>query len=163
MTRAEMTPRQNPPWAQSHAITTSPPTCLPAISPPDAPTSPPISTGARHADLRPARRSRRALRRRVARARHSARGARADRARRHDRLADRVSRLPEGRHHRRAGQHAAHRGRLPLHAGGQPRQVPGRVRSVVSAKFAKVIKESPDLDHVIVSGENPHGYRLFEE
>ena len=29
--------------------------------------------------------------------------------------------------------------------------------------FEKLIAESPDLDHVIVSGDNPHGYRLFED
>jgi benzoate-CoA ligase len=31
------------------------------------------------------------------------------------------------------------------------------------AKFEKLIGESPDLEHVIVSGETPHGYRLFED
>jgi benzoate-CoA ligase family protein len=31
------------------------------------------------------------------------------------------------------------------------------------AKFEKLISESPDIEHVIVSGENPHGYRLFED
>jgi benzoate-CoA ligase len=31
------------------------------------------------------------------------------------------------------------------------------------AKFAGLIDASPDLDHVIVSGDNPHGYRLFED
>ena len=30
-------------------------------------------------------------------------------------------------------------------------------------KFEKLISDSPDLDHVIVSGDNPHGYRLFED
>ena len=87
---------------------------------------------ARPVHLRPARRSRRAFFRRAARPRHPARGARADGAARHHRLADRVSRLSQGRHHRRAGQHAAHRRRLPLHAGRQPRQVPGGVGGAVS-------------------------------
>ena len=31
------------------------------------------------------------------------------------------------------------------------------------ARFENIIKESPDLEHVIVSGTNPHGYRLFED
>jgi benzoate-CoA ligase len=31
------------------------------------------------------------------------------------------------------------------------------------SKFETIIKESPDLEHVIVSGANPHGYRLFED
>src|SRR6185295_7542115 len=26
-----------------------------------------------------------------------------------------------------------------------------------------LIAQSPDLEHVVVSGENPHGYRLFED
>jgi benzoate-CoA ligase len=30
-------------------------------------------------------------------------------------------------------------------------------------RFAKLINESPELEHVIVSGESPHGYRLFED
>jgi benzoate-CoA ligase len=30
-------------------------------------------------------------------------------------------------------------------------------------KFEKLIAANPDLDHVIVSGTNPHGYRLFED
>ena len=30
-------------------------------------------------------------------------------------------------------------------------------------KFEKVIKESPDLEHVIVAGDNAHGHRLFED
>ncbi len=30
-------------------------------------------------------------------------------------------------------------------------------------KFEKLIKQSPDLEHVIVSGDNPLGYRLFED
>lgn len=37
------------------------------------------------------------------------------------------------------------------------------VSEVLFPKFEKIIKESPDLDHVIVSGDNPHGYRLFED
>lgn len=37
------------------------------------------------------------------------------------------------------------------------------VSEVLFPKFEKIIKESPDLDHVIVSGENPNGYRLFED
>ena len=30
-------------------------------------------------------------------------------------------------------------------------------------KFEKLIAACPELDHVIVSGDNPHGYRLFED
>ena len=37
------------------------------------------------------------------------------------------------------------------------------VSEVLFPKFEKLIAESPDLDHVIVSGDNPHGYRLFED
>ncbi len=31
------------------------------------------------------------------------------------------------------------------------------------AKFENLIAQSPDLDHVIVSGDVPHGFRLFED
>ena len=140
-------------WAQSRAITISPPTSCSAISRPAAPTSRPIST-------RAARWTYGQLADRVARfgaalrgARHPARRARADGAARHHRLADRVSRLPQGRHHRRAGQHAADRGRLPLHAGRQPRQLPGGVGGAVS-EIREADRQSPDLEHVIVSGDN---------
>lgn len=37
------------------------------------------------------------------------------------------------------------------------------VSEALYPRFEKLIKESPDLDHVIVSGDNPHGYRLFED
>jgi benzoate-CoA ligase len=37
------------------------------------------------------------------------------------------------------------------------------VSEALFPKFEKLIKESPDLEHVIVSGDNPHGYRLFED
>ena len=37
------------------------------------------------------------------------------------------------------------------------------VSEALFPKFEKLIKESPDLEHVIVSGKNPHGYRLFED
>ena len=37
------------------------------------------------------------------------------------------------------------------------------VSEVLFPKFEKLIADCPDLDHVIVSGENPHGYRLFED
>jgi benzoate-CoA ligase len=37
------------------------------------------------------------------------------------------------------------------------------VSEVLFPRFANIIKDSPDLDHVIVSGENPHGYHLFED
>lgn len=37
------------------------------------------------------------------------------------------------------------------------------VSEALFAKFEKLIKESPDLEHVIVSGDNPHGYRLFAD
>jgi benzoate-CoA ligase family protein len=37
------------------------------------------------------------------------------------------------------------------------------VSEALFAKFAKLIDESPDLEHVIVSGNNPHGFRLFED
>jgi len=37
------------------------------------------------------------------------------------------------------------------------------VSEALFPKFEKLIKQSPDLEHVIVSGANPHGYRLFED
>src|SRR5690242_3407644 len=37
------------------------------------------------------------------------------------------------------------------------------VSEVLFPKFEKLIGQCPDLDHVIVSGDNPHGYRLFED
>src|SRR5690242_21810910 len=37
------------------------------------------------------------------------------------------------------------------------------VSEVLFPKFASLIDACPDLDHVIVSGDNPHGYRLFED
>ena len=37
------------------------------------------------------------------------------------------------------------------------------VSEVLFPRFANIIKENPDLDHIIVSGDNPHGYRLFED
>ena len=37
------------------------------------------------------------------------------------------------------------------------------VSEALFPKFEKLIKASPDLEHVIVSGDNPHGYRLFED
>jgi len=37
------------------------------------------------------------------------------------------------------------------------------VSEVLLPRFAQIINESPDLEHVIVSGDNPHGYRLFED
>src|SRR4051794_7395830 len=37
------------------------------------------------------------------------------------------------------------------------------VSEALFPKFEKLIKESPDLEHVIVSGASPHGYRLFED
>src|SRR5574337_110938 len=37
------------------------------------------------------------------------------------------------------------------------------VSEALLPKFAKLVGESPDLEHVIVSGYNPHGYRLFED
>src|SRR6185437_8984341 len=37
------------------------------------------------------------------------------------------------------------------------------VSEALFPKFEKLIKESPDLEHVVVSGANPHGYRLFED
>jgi benzoate-CoA ligase len=37
------------------------------------------------------------------------------------------------------------------------------VSEVLFSRFEKLIKQSPDLEHVIVSGDNPHGYRLFED
>ncbi|HEY5279741.1 MAG TPA: AMP-binding protein, partial [Pseudolabrys sp.] len=37
------------------------------------------------------------------------------------------------------------------------------VSEALFAKFEKLIGGCPDLDHVIVSGDNPHGYRLFED
>jgi benzoate-CoA ligase len=37
------------------------------------------------------------------------------------------------------------------------------VSEALFPKFQQLIKQSPDLEHVIVSGDNPHGYRLFED
>jgi benzoate-CoA ligase family protein len=37
------------------------------------------------------------------------------------------------------------------------------VSEALFPRFANIIKESKDLEHVIVSGDNPHGYRLFED
>src|SRR5262249_37514552 len=37
------------------------------------------------------------------------------------------------------------------------------VSEALFPKFEKLIKQSPDLEHVIVSGTNSHGYRLFED
>jgi benzoate-CoA ligase family protein len=37
------------------------------------------------------------------------------------------------------------------------------VSEALFPKFEKLIEDSPDLEHVIVSGNNPHGYRLFDD
>jgi benzoate-CoA ligase len=37
------------------------------------------------------------------------------------------------------------------------------VSEALFSRFEKLIKQSPDLEHVIVSGDNPHGYRSFED
>ncbi|HWE79383.1 MAG TPA: AMP-binding protein, partial [Pseudolabrys sp.] len=37
------------------------------------------------------------------------------------------------------------------------------VSEVLFPKFEKLIGQCSDLDHVIVSGDNPHGYRVFED
>ena len=37
------------------------------------------------------------------------------------------------------------------------------VSEALFPKFEKLIKQSPDLEHVIVSGTNSHGHRLFED
>lgn len=37
------------------------------------------------------------------------------------------------------------------------------VSEALFPRFQQIIKESPDLEHVIVSGDNPHGFRLFED
>jgi len=37
------------------------------------------------------------------------------------------------------------------------------VSEVLFPRFANIIRECPDLEHVIVSGSNPNGYRLFED
>src|SRR4029078_10126696 len=37
------------------------------------------------------------------------------------------------------------------------------VSEALFPRFEKLIKQSPDLEHVIVSGDNPHGYRLCEK
>jgi benzoate-CoA ligase family protein len=37
------------------------------------------------------------------------------------------------------------------------------VSEALFPRFQNLIKDMPDLEHVIVSGENPHGYRLFED
>jgi len=37
------------------------------------------------------------------------------------------------------------------------------VSEALFPRFEKLIGECPDLEHVIVAGDNPHGYRLFED
>ena len=37
------------------------------------------------------------------------------------------------------------------------------VSEVLFPRFQKIIEELPDLEHVIVSGATPHGFRLFED
>ncbi|MGA9197576.1 MAG: AMP-binding protein, partial [Pseudolabrys sp.] len=37
------------------------------------------------------------------------------------------------------------------------------VSEALFPRFEKLIKHGPDLEHVIVSGDNPRGYRLFED
>src|SRR4026209_545949 len=37
------------------------------------------------------------------------------------------------------------------------------VSEALFTRFEALIRQSPDLEHVIVSGDNPHGYRLFED
>ena len=37
------------------------------------------------------------------------------------------------------------------------------VSEALFPKFEKLIEECPDLEHVIVAGDNPRGYRLFED
>jgi benzoate-CoA ligase len=37
------------------------------------------------------------------------------------------------------------------------------VSEALFPKFAPLIEDCPELEHVIVSGDNPHGYRLFED
>jgi len=37
------------------------------------------------------------------------------------------------------------------------------VSEALFSRFEKLIEQSPDLEHVIVSGDSPHGYRLFED
>jgi benzoate-CoA ligase family protein len=37
------------------------------------------------------------------------------------------------------------------------------VSEALFPKFDELIKELPDLEHVVVSGQTPHGYRLFED
>ncbi len=37
------------------------------------------------------------------------------------------------------------------------------VSEALFPRFEKLIADCPDLEHVIVSGSNPHGYRLFED
>ena len=37
------------------------------------------------------------------------------------------------------------------------------VSEALFPKFVQLIGECPDLEHVVVSGDNPHGYRLFED
>ena len=37
------------------------------------------------------------------------------------------------------------------------------VSEALFPKFKNIVNQCPDLEHVIVSGANPHGYRLFED
>ena len=37
------------------------------------------------------------------------------------------------------------------------------VSEALFPKFEKIIADCPDLEHIVVAGENPHGYRLFDD
>ena len=112
--------------------------------------------------LRPVSRPRCAFRCWVAQPWHQTRRTRADRTAGHYRLADCFSRLPEG-------QIIA----VPVNTLlteddyrfmlADSRAKCLLVSEALFSRFEKLIRESPDLEHVIVSGDNPHGYRLFED
>ena len=150
------------PWAQSHATTISPPTCCKAISTPAAPTSRPIST-------RAARSTYGQLADRVARFGAALRGFG---IRREERvlmaLLDTVDWPTAFLGCLKAGIIAVPVNTLLTEDDYRFMLADSRAKCLVVSealfpKFEKLIKQSPDLEHVIVSGDNPHGHRSFED
>ena len=150
------------PWAQSHATTISPPTSCNAISRPAAPTSRPIST-------RAASWTYGQLADRVARFGAALRGLG---IRREERvlmaITDTIDWPTAFLGCLKAGIIAVPVNTLLTEDDYRFMLADSRAKCLVVSealfpKFATIIKQSPDLEHVIVSGDNPHGYRLFED
>ena len=149
-------------WARSHAITTSPPTCCKATSPPAAPKSRPISTRAARSPIGQ-------LADRVARFGAALRGLG---IRREERvllaLLDTADWPIAFLGCLKAGIVAVPVNTLLTEDDYRFMLADSRAKCLVVSealfpKFEKLIKQSPDLEHVIVSGANPHGYRLFDD